>query len=166
MSLSNQSHKIKKRKKPNDIFITPLKLALLHINLIDYNINDIWLDPFRNSGSYYNQFPTDNKKWCEILEDRDFYDFNEEIDIICSNPPYSELDKIINHSIKLNPRIISYLIGINNLTTRRIEIFNNAGYGLYKIHMTKIWTWFGMSIIVVFEKNKENCINYDRIIYR
>jgi hypothetical protein len=166
MSLSKKAHAIKNRKNSNDVFITPLELALLHINLIDYNINDVWLDPFRNSGSYYNQFPTDNKKWCEILDNKDFYDFNEKIDIICSNPPYSEINKIINHSIKLNPRVISFLIGIHNLTPKRIEILNNAGYGLYKIHMIKIYKWFGFSVIVVFEKNKKNCINYGRKIYR
>ena len=29
--LSKRGHKIKQRKKPNDVFITPLKLAKQHI---------------------------------------------------------------------------------------------------------------------------------------
>jgi hypothetical protein len=36
--------------------------------MIDTNDDDIWYDPFKNDGSYYNQFPTDNKIWAEILE--------------------------------------------------------------------------------------------------
>ena len=157
--------KIKKRTNANDIFITPLELAKTHIEMIDYKEDDIWLDPFKNSGNYYNQYPTKKKDWCEILEGRDFFDFNEKVDVICSNPPYSFIDKILNKCIELKPRIISFLIGVNNLTTKRIETMNNEGYGLYKMRMLKVWDWFGMSFIVQFELGKENCIQIDRKIY-
>ena len=136
--ISNINHSIKKRKNPKDIFITPEELAKIHIDLINHNDNDIWYDPFKNSGVYYNQFPTNNKKWSEILNGRDFFNFNENINIICSNPPYSLLQRVLEHSIKLNPRVISYLIGINNLTAKRIELMNNAGYGLTKLYITKV----------------------------
>ena len=43
---------------------------------------------------------------------------------------------------------------------------NNNGYGLYKIKMLKVNSWYGMSFIVHFEKNKENCIEIDRKIYK
>jgi hypothetical protein len=163
---SNISHTIKKRDKPNDIFITPIELAKVAINMIEYNENDIWLDPFKNSGNYYNNFPNENKKYTEILENKDFFDFNESINIICSNPPYSILDKVIEKSINLNPRVINYLIGVNNLTAKRIETFNNNNYGLTKLHMCKVYKWYGMSLIVQFEKNKKNIISYDRIVWR
>ena len=74
--MSKICHNIKKRENPNDIFITPLGLAKLHINSIKANKNEIWFDPFRNNGSYYNQFPTENKKWTEILDGKDFFLFN------------------------------------------------------------------------------------------
>ena len=33
--------------------------------------NCVWLDPCKNSGSYYNQFPSEcGKDYCEILEDK------------------------------------------------------------------------------------------------
>jgi len=159
------SRSIKKRDKANDIFITPLPLAKKHIDLIEYQDSDIWYDPFKNSGNYYNQFPNDNKLWSEILEDNDFFEFNTEVDIICSNPPYSMLDKVIKKSIELNPHTISYLIGQNNLTAKRIETLNNAGYGLYKCVMMKVWDWYGLSYIVYFKKDKPNCIDIDRNIY-
>ena len=59
---SKISHNIKQRTEPKDIFITPKPLALTHINMIgtEYN-NKIWYDPFRNSGNYFNQYPTDKK---------------------------------------------------------------------------------------------------------
>tara|TARA_R110000744_G_scaffold195815_1_gene314945 strand:- start:970 stop:1479 length:510 start_codon:yes stop_codon:yes gene_type:complete len=159
------SRTIKKRDKANDVFITPLPLAKKHIDLIEYEDGDIWYDPFKYSGNYYNQFPNDNKLWSEILEDKDFFNFNIEVDIICSNPPYSMLDKVIKKSIELNPHTISYLIGQNNLTAKRIETLNTAGYGLYKCVMMKVWDWYGLSYIVYFKKDKPNCIDIDRTIY-
>lgn len=162
---SKTNHQIKKRQKANDVFITPLKLAKKHIDEIKYKDTDIWYDPFKNTGNYYNQFPNDNKEWSEILDGKDFFDFNENVDIICSNPPYSIIDKVLEKSVSLNPRIISYLIGVGNLTTRRIENMNKCGYGLKKLIMLKVHKWFGMSFIVIFEKDCENCIDIDRIVY-
>ena len=153
---SNSSHIIKKRQKPNDIFITPLELAYSHIKMIESDPSDKWLDPCRNDGSYYNQIETDKKDYCEILENKDFFNYYDDVDIIIQNPPYSILDKWINKNIELNPRIITFLIGINNLTTRRIT----------KLKMLKVWKWYGMSVIVIFEKNKKSIIQFDRKIYR
>ena len=146
---SSSSHQIKKRDNANDVFITPLELAKKAIDMVDYQENFVWYDPFKNSGSYYNQFPSEcEKEWSEILDGKDFFEFDKDIDVICSNPHYSMLDKVIQKSIELKPSTINYLIGINNLTARRIEMLNKAGYGLTKIHMCKVWKWYGMSIIV------------------
>jgi len=157
---------IKNKKEPNNIFITPLALAKTAIDMIDIISTEIWYDPFKNSGNYYNQFPTENKLYSEILEGKDFFDFNEKVDVICSNPPYSCLDNIIKKSIELQPRVINYLLGINNLTAKRIEVFNKAGYGITKVHICKVFKWFGMSVIIQFEKEKENIISFDRIVWR
>ena len=162
---SKASHNIKHRVKPNDVFITPLELAKKHIDSIETNVDDVWYDPFKNSGSYYNQFPTEKKYWSEILEDKDFFEFNTNVDVICSNPPYSMIDKVFHKSIELNPRVISYLIGMGNLTARRIEYMNKAGYGLKDVTMLKVQKWYGMSFIVTFEKDADNCIQIDRKVY-
>lgn len=167
MSLSQINTNIKKREKSNDIFITPTDLALLHINSINANINDVWYDPFKNSGNYFNQFPTKNKKWTEIIEDKDFFNFNEKVDIICSNPPYSIFDTILDKCIELQPRIISFLIGFHNLTAKRIEKMENAGYKIVYFHLTKVYKWFGMSLIVTWEKtDKKSIINFDRKVWK
>jgi hypothetical protein len=166
MSNSNTSHKIKNRVNPNDVFITPLKLAKYNIDKIDYNQDDIWYDPFKNNGSYYNQFPNENKLWSEILEDKDFFTFNEKVDIICSNPPYSMINKVLEKSVELNPRIISYLIGVNNLTAKRMQYMENNGYYITKIHICKVFKWYGMSMIVIWEKDKKPIMTYDRVVWR
>ncbi len=163
---ASTSHKIKKRKQPKDVFITPKILAKKHIDSIDTLPDDIWYDPFMNSGNYYDQFPTDHKCWSEILYGEDFFEMDMGVDVICSNPPYSMIDDVLKKSISLEPRIISYLIGMGNLTSRRIEMMNKAGYGLKDVTMLKVFTWYGMSFIVTFEKGYEdNCIQYDRKVY-
>ena len=160
------NHKIKSREVANDVFITPLELAKTQINLIETTEADIWYDPFKNSGSYYNQFPTQNRVWSEILDGRDFFEFNERVDVICSNPPYSMIDNVLKKCIELKPRVISFLIGINNLTCKRIELMNKNNYGLVKIHFCKVYKWFGMSTIVQFELDRENVISYDRVVWK
>ncbi len=163
---SESSHKIKKRDNANDIFITPLPLAKKAIDMITFKPNDIWFDPFKNSGSYYNQFPNENKVYSEILEGKDFFEFEDNVDIICSNPPYSLLDKVITKSIDLQPKVINYLIGVGNLTARRIEMLEKAGYGLTKFHICKVYKWYGMSVIVQFEKGKDSIISFDREVWK
>lgn len=164
---SDSSHKIKKRDSPNDVFITPLNLAKINIDMIETNESDVWFDPFKNNGSYYNQYPTDNKDWCEILEGKDFFSYGGDVDVICSNPPYSLMDKILYKSCELNPRVIAYLIGVGNLTTRRIEMMENHGYKIVKLHMCKVWKWYGMSFFVVWEKTEsDGIISYDRTVWR
>jgi hypothetical protein len=163
---SAKSHAIKQRVSANDIFITPLGLSKRAIDLVNYTPEEVWFDPFKATGSYYNQFPNDNKLYTEISEDLDFFAFNEPVDIICSNPPYSIMDRVLEHSIALKPRVINYLIGIANLTAKRIELLNNNGYGLTKMEMCKVFKWYGMSVIVQFEKDKENIISFNRTVWK
>ena len=163
---STTSHTIKQRNKANDVFITPIALAKQHIDMITSLDGELWLDPCKNDGSYYNQFPTDNKDYCEILEEKDFFEYNGRPDIIIQNPPYSLMDKWIKKNIALNPRVISMLIGVNNLTARRIEWLYDAGYGITKLKMLKVWKWYGMSYIVVFEKDKPTIMEIDRKVWK
>ena len=94
---SSTSTNIKKREKPNDIFITPLQLAKKQIDMINYDINDLWLDPFKNDGSFYNQYPTNKKDWCEILEGKDFFEFVK--DVIPSDKEYENIIEFKNKPI-------------------------------------------------------------------
>ena len=184
---SNSSHLIKGRKNAKDVFITPKALAKMHIDMVpdEYKIpKSIWLDPCANSNVYFDQFPKIwNKYRCEILEGNSFFDCtikklsNGDVEehpkmsyyqpkyVICSNPPYSILDDWFKKTIELNPDCFSYLIGIGNLTARRIEWCEKAGYGLTKMKMLKVKSWYGMSVIVVFEKNKKSIMTIDRKVW-
>ena len=165
---------IKKRESANDVFYTPVDLVKIHLNYIKNYVdeNDIIYDPFFGTGNYYNNYneifdKNNTFDYSEITLGKDFFEYNKDVNIICSNPPYSIIDKVLHKSVSLNPHTISYLIGSNNLTNKRIEYMNNNGYYLDKMYFTKIYKWFGMSLIVVFtKKSKKNCVDYDRTVWR
>ena len=162
------SHKIRNRETPKDVFFTPQTAVTQHLSLITEYTKpaDKWFDPFYGEGVYYNSFPTENKDFTEITLQKDFFQYTLDTDVICSNPPYSMINQVLEHSVKLKPRVISYLIGMGNLTPRRIEYMNVNGYGLAKVCMTKIYKWYGFSFICVFVKGAENCMTFDRTIHK
>ena len=174
LSDSDQTKKIQKRNCANDVFYTPLLLAKQHLEYVEKYVEpcDSILDGFFGKGAYYNQFDSVFKKdnifdYTEIELGLDFLEYNKKVDVIVSNPPYSIMDKILQKSVALKPHTISYLIGQNNLTCKRIEYMNSHGYFLDKLHYTKIYKWFGMSLIVIFtNKVCKNCIDFDRTVWR
>jgi len=167
---SSISHSIKHRVEVKDIFYTPLSVVKKHIESINALPTDIWFDPFAGKHIYYNNFPTEHKDYTEIQEDLDFFNYNNPVDIICSNPPYSMIDKVLEHSVKLNPRIISYLLLEGKMTPKRIEFMNNHGYSLSGMYMCKVFKWYGMAVAYTFTKmeNPTNQVNfiYDRIVHK
>jgi hypothetical protein len=130
----------KKSGSSNDVWITPPSVIETQLRMIGGAAQDTdrWFDPFKNSGSYFNRFPTENKDYTEIIEGRDFFEYDEEIDIICSNPPYSLWRKIYPKVIALNPRVISFVMSKANLTRPRMKMMKDAGYLLTKIHQFDI----------------------------
>lgn len=71
------------------------------------------LEPCRGTGSFYNLLPKDTL-WCEIDDNVDFFQFNEKVDWIVTNPPYSIFDKWLTHSLALADNII-FLIPLPKL---------------------------------------------------
>ena len=57
------------------------------------------------------------------------------------------------------------LIGVGNLTARRIEWFEKKGYSLNKLRMLKVQKWYGMSYLVHFEKNSDSIMEIDRKVW-
>ena len=176
--MNTTATQIKNRKEAKDVFITPIDLAKKHIDIVKKLLKDTegiqkWYDPFRATGRYFDNFPEGEnieKVWSEITDGEDFFEQDEGLEptAICSNPPYSNIQAVLEQSVSLNPLIISYLIGLHNLTAKRIEFMENYGYKIVNIHLCKVWKWFGMSAIVSWERsnNKKGLIDYDRIVWR
>ena len=137
-----------------DKVYTPGNVAKLIIN--EFNLSGKVLDPFRGKGAFYDNYPNNVEKlWCELDCNQDFFKFNERVDWIVSNPPYSIFNKVIEHSFKLCDNIV-YLIPINKLTSSftRIKQLSNWG-GIPKVLLMSpkaIGFPFGFAVGAVYFK--------------
>lgn len=164
---SDISHNIKQREKARDKFYTPKLLAEKLISYVPLKEGDIVLDPALGNGAFYSQYPSYvEKDYCEIEEGKDFYSYNKKVDWIITNPPYSNLDDWIKKTLRVCSKGFAYLLGINNITPRRIEMINKRNFGLTFIHLCKVFKWYGISAFFQFEKEEENIISYDREVWR
>ena len=161
MNLGHTMNSVKNRGKPKDVFYTPVVLAKKHIAMIEAREGDIWYDDSAGKMAYFDNFPTQNKYFSEITKGKNLFHFSKDVDIIIGNPPYSILTDVMLKSISLNPRIISYLIGQQNFTPHRLKLMKDNGYGLIKIHICKVRGFFGYSYICIWEKNKDDIIDYE-----
>jgi hypothetical protein len=160
--LSTIAHKIKHRKNPNDEFITPEELAKKLINLVPLENGDSVLDSAVGTGVFYRNFP----KYTKNYETNNFFNWNKNVDWIITNPPYSKLDRWLEYSCKIAIKGFAYLLALHNLTPRRIELCEERGFGITKIHLCKVFKWFGISSFIIWEKNKKGIIEYDRVVWR
>jgi len=67
----------------------------------------IILDPAMGSGVFYNNFPDRYlKDWCEIDKGRDFFDYNNFVGWIITNPPYSIYDKFLLKAFEVADNVV------------------------------------------------------------
>jgi len=156
---------IKERPNANDIFYTPLPIALKLINMTNIQRNDKVLDACKGEGVIYNNLPPCEKDFCEITEGRDFFEYDQPVDVIICNPPFSIYTKWIQHCISLNAKKISLIMGCLNLTTIRLKLLEDNGYFLTKMNIVNVKGWFANTYLVLFEKGKTPIISYDTARY-
>lgn len=162
---SEISHNIKHRENSKDEFYTPVDLAKYTISMIDLKPKDVVLDSAFGTGNYYNNYPT----WTTNKYTTDFFNFNEKVDWIVTNPPYSKIDDYLKHSAEICEKGFAYLLGHDNVTARRIEYLEKMGFYITKFHLCKVMSWFGMSVFVIWEKKTsdfQGIIDYDRNVWK
>jgi len=66
--------------------------------------------------------------YCEIAEGKDFFEFNEKVNWIIGNPPYSIFLEFLEHSFKLADNV-SFLVPTNKIFQRQIimDMINDYG---------------------------------------
>jgi len=148
---------IPRRKTPNDVFYTPVEVVKQMIELSDITPDMKVLDPCKGSGRFYDNLPECNKDWCEITDNKDFFEYNDRVDLVIGNPPFSLWTKWLEHTIKITDKFC-YIMGSMNLTDVRLRMLEEKGYGITKIHMVKIDWWFGHSLCIVVEKGAKSII--------
>ena len=114
----------------NDVIMTPEPLCKALVNHI--KPEGIILEPCKGTGNFLKYLPKDTL-WCEISEKIDFFDFNQEIDWIVTNPPWSNIKKFLIHSLELSNNVC-FLTTINHLWTKaRLKIIKENGFGIKEI---------------------------------
>ena len=72
------------------------------------------LEPFRGTGVFTSLLP--GALWCEIAEGRDFYQWDQPVDWIISNPPYSQTRRCFAHARQLASHVV-FLVPLRNIVS-------------------------------------------------
>ena len=108
LSLNISEPSVYQNLNPNDVVFTPDHIAKYIIDT--FNPDGKCLDPCRGEGAFYKFLPK-GSDWCEIVYDKNFYNYKENVDWIVSNPPYSDFNRWLEHSFKLSNNVV-YLVPI------------------------------------------------------
>lgn len=101
-----KANKTKKGGTHDDVE-TPYIIAQNIIKNLPIANGELCLDPSRGSGNFYNNFPIDCiKDYCEIKENKCFFDYNKKVDWIITNPPYSIFDSFIEHAFEISNNVV------------------------------------------------------------
>lgn len=115
--------------KSNDVIYTPVELA--ERLLKHFNPQGKGLEPCKGSGNIYNLMS--NADWCEISEEKDFFDYHNKVDYIFTNPPWSNIKNFMEHSFELADEVY-FLITINHVWTKaRIKLLQQYNFGIKEI---------------------------------
>ena len=125
--------------KSNDIVMTPFEFAK---EIVDYfKPTGRILEPCCGTGNFIKAFEGCGQNvstlWCEITKGKDFFDFNEKVDWIITNPPYSIMRKFLEHSMDISDNVC-FLITINHIWTKaRLRAIKEKGFGIKEILMVQ-----------------------------
>ena len=89
-------------------------------------------DTCRGAGAFYRAMRrhSDDVRWCEITEGRDFLTYSEPVDWIISNPPWSKFRAFLRHAMTLAPNVV-FLATITHFVTKaRLREIHEAGFGI------------------------------------
>ena len=128
----------KTNQPEQDLVFTPDYLA--EEILKHYNPSGTMLEPCRGGGDFWAPMHnyTDEVRFCEITEGLDFFDFNEHVNWIITNPPWSKIRQFLDHSFKLDVDNIVYLCNVNAFMTKaRLRSIAENGYGIKEFYCVK-----------------------------
>ena len=168
IALEKEEKDKEKKKKPNqDKFITPASAVTVHLDFIkDLIKHGLCYEPFIGTKSYLKQM-VGYVVTTELDEGTDFFEFSEAIDYIVSHPPYSILDKVLEKSVALKPKLISYLLKLSHLTPKRLSYMAESGYYLERMKILKIHKMGGTSVITCWVRGEDDaCISHSNITYK
>jgi hypothetical protein len=125
----------------NDDVQTPLELAEQLVK--HFKPAGRILEPCRGDGNIYRFLK--NAEWCELKEGRDFLHWNEKVDWILTNPPWSEIRPFMAQAMKVSDNIV-FLLTINHIWTKaRVRDILSSGFGIKEIALVDMPKTFPQS---------------------
>ena len=86
-----------------DVVFTPDWLAKMICSM--FPIAGRILEPCKGEGAFLKYLPP-GTEWCEIVDGRNYYDYNKHVDWLVTNPPYSDFNRFLEHSFDLADNIV------------------------------------------------------------
>ena len=152
---------------------TPIEITKELIKDIDFIDDETCLETCRGGGAFYDILP-DNiiKDFCEIDMGKDFFDYNEKVDVSIANPPYkAEIEgklqnviiKWMDHQFSITNKECWYLLNsasFNSMTPIRLNRWQSLGWNLCFMRIINIKKWYGRYYWICFSKTKPSIINF------
>lgn len=85
------------------------------------------LEPFSGNDAFLQYMPS-GTDWCEIQKGRDFFDYNDQVDWIVTNPPFSNMTKVFEHAFSLSDNCV-FVIPISKYWSSAPRINASLAYG-------------------------------------
>lgn len=157
---SNDDDQLAKQvEKDPSIVMTKPEMAKHLINLIQYEEGEVWLEPARGDGGFYNNFPTNVVgRYCEINEGSNFLEYTEPVDVVISNPPFVPRKlfwDFMTKSMQIARKNIYWLINLSSLnvfTPKRLLEMKDAGWFIQRFHIVSDKRWFGRYVFLKIGK--------------
>ena len=136
-----------------DVVYTPHQWASCVVNLLP--LHGKVLDAAKGNGAFYDIFPDHvEKKWCEITEGRDFFQFTDRVDWIVTNPPWSRIREFLDHAMDIADNVV-FLITTNHAYTKsRMRLVEEKGFAMRGLlHMPtppKPWPQSGFQLSAIW----------------
>lgn len=110
---------------PKDIVYTPDYVAAGIVKFL--NPSGFCLDPCKGDGAFLKHMPA-GSDYCELREDKDFFHYNQRVDWVIGNPPYSIFEQFMVKAFEIADNV-SYLVPTNKIFQRQIimEKINKFG---------------------------------------
>jgi len=113
----------------NDVVQTPPDLAKKIVSY--FSPRGKILEPCRGKGNFFRFLPC--AEWCEISKGRDFMQYNNHVNWIVTNPPWSKITDFLKHSLDVSDNVV-FLLTLNHLWTEaRIRAIKERGCGIKTI---------------------------------
>tara|TARA_B100001094_G_C17733799_1_gene577890 strand:- start:36 stop:551 length:516 start_codon:yes stop_codon:yes gene_type:complete len=149
-----------------DAIMTPNETSLRIINHFEKQIKGICLDPCKGEGSFYDNLP-EPKRWAEINLGVDFFNWEEKVNWIITNPPYSIYDLFLTKCFEISENVV-LLIPLQKLWKSKVNekmVFEYGG--IKEILFLGTGNKHGFPVgfpvgAVHFKKNYKGDIKYSR----